>query len=333
LRFFAAFLVVIHHMSQVIWREYAGFPILHGQLGVDVFFVVSGFIIAYSARSCAKWSDFIRRRLFRVVPLYWAATLFLFVVAFFLPDFLNSTTANPWNLLKSLFFIPYVKENGYVQPVLFLGWTLNYEVFFYVVFALAMAAFKRPVIFVTIFFSFIVFYGYVFRPTSVIPWFYTSGIILEFVAGLWIYEFYHLRDFRPVKGAPILLVIGVAALVAQLGGGIALPREVMYGIPSALAVFGAISWTVPRTFFTRMAVALGDASYSMYILHSYIIYSFVKLFKYFIGVTPVAMAFTVVSITVVAMIASLACCKYFERPSNDWLTAVWQSRRRAFSLR
>ena len=115
-----------------------------GYLGVDIFFVISGFIICFVADD-RRPAEFMWDRIARVVPLYWLLTLAATAVAFIDPSLFKSTIADPALVLQSLLFIPFVKANLTMQPVLFVGWTLNYEMFFYLVFALCapLAAWVR----------------------------------------------------------------------------------------------------------------------------------------------------------------------------------------------
>src|SRR6185437_14170487 len=128
LRAIAALLVVFVHLAvPVAALGVAPF----GAGGVDLFFVISGFIMVYTTVGRPiSGAEFLGRRIVRIVPLYWLLTLAVFGIALIAPTLLQFTTASWGQLLKSLFFIPFAKANGDVQPVLFLGWTLNYEMFF-----------------------------------------------------------------------------------------------------------------------------------------------------------------------------------------------------------
>ena len=109
--------VVVHHVLIQDGRVF-------GEFRVDVFFVLSGFVIAFALGSgTVGVRDFVVNRLVRIVPLYWLATLLVFFGALLRPDLFNSTTADVSELLKSLFFIPYRKESGHIFPMLFVGWT------------------------------------------------------------------------------------------------------------------------------------------------------------------------------------------------------------------
>ncbi|MFZ0607334.1 MAG: hypothetical protein WAM75_06630 [Xanthobacteraceae bacterium] len=118
----------------------------------------------------------------------WLGTLAVFAIAGIAPSLLNSTTTNVTELIKSLFFIPYVKDNGLTHPVLFLGWTLNYEIFFYGIFAFALSFGARlaPIIATAVITS-LVLIGLLF-PIHTEPFqFWTRPIMLEFLLGVWIF--------------------------------------------------------------------------------------------------------------------------------------------------
>ena len=131
LRFIAAALVVVSHI-----RTEVGLTPF-GSSGVDIFFVISGFIIYYVTRDGAP--QFFTRRLIRIVPLYWLGTLALAAIALKAPGMLNHTSLDADKLLGSLFFIPVWNESvQYHLPLLTLGWSLNYEILFYLVFFIAL---------------------------------------------------------------------------------------------------------------------------------------------------------------------------------------------------
>jgi len=112
-----------------------------GETGVYVFFAISGFIMTH-----ISWHDFgkvgaatafLRRRVFRIVPLYWIATLAAF--AFHRVSATHGADAGWAELVQSLLFIPYLDESAAWAPVLPQGWTLSYEMMFYGVFAAGLA--------------------------------------------------------------------------------------------------------------------------------------------------------------------------------------------------
>src|SRR4051812_14172721 len=113
-----------------------------GSRGVDVFFVISGFIIAYIGTS--KPEQFLIRRLIRVVPFYWAATLCVFAMVVISPASFRSATSDVGHLIASLVFLPHTNPvTGEMHPTLELGWSLNFEMFFYILFAIGLAISPR----------------------------------------------------------------------------------------------------------------------------------------------------------------------------------------------
>ena len=137
LRGFAALLVVFGHTEFALpgMRPF-------GTFGVDIFFCISGFIMAMIVdRNPEK---FLLRRLIRILPLYWTATLGVWLLAVVKPQWMMHTTPNWRDLLLSLLFIPFYKGGGVdPRPVLFVGWTLNFEMYFYVVLAVCLRLTRR----------------------------------------------------------------------------------------------------------------------------------------------------------------------------------------------
>jgi peptidoglycan/LPS O-acetylase OafA/YrhL len=112
-------------------------------VGVDIFFVISGFVIVYASRhligKAGSWKPFILRRLIRIVPLYWFYTSLMLCIAFILPQVFDTAQPELWHLVKSYFFYPHIRPFGdAIRPYLALGWSLNYEMYFYIVFAILM---------------------------------------------------------------------------------------------------------------------------------------------------------------------------------------------------
>jgi exopolysaccharide production protein ExoZ len=110
-----------------------------GASGVDIFFVISGFVMAHTTRDSTDAVTFFRKRIARIVPLYWIALLWTARHALPSPDA---------DLLKDFFFVPHWSTEfpNSVNPILRQGFTLNYEMFFYALFALAMIFGRKRVV-------------------------------------------------------------------------------------------------------------------------------------------------------------------------------------------
>ena len=132
LRAAAVYAVVIHHADDPV-TDYTGYDFgsVSTSSGVDVFFVISGFVMVYTTYKRTKNPfEFWRDRAIRIVPMYWIATLCmisLYMIGF-RPAELHAYELQ--DVISSLFFIPDVRADGIEKPIIPLGWTLNYEMFF-----------------------------------------------------------------------------------------------------------------------------------------------------------------------------------------------------------
>lgn len=189
LRGIAALLVVITH-SATHFELVANSFIRHfGEYGVDVFFVISGFIMVYTTLG-KKYSPgvFLLRRFERIAPLYYFFTLALIFLALIKPTQFATVDLQFFHSLASFLFIPAVSTSeifsGSYMPVLYVGWTLNYEMFFYVIFAFSLVfAEKYRLALVGLVLVTLVLVGKVFNISGFFS-FYTNLILLEFFLGM-----------------------------------------------------------------------------------------------------------------------------------------------------
>lgn len=248
--------------------------------GVDLFFVISGFVMVHASRDSfgnpAAIGPFLRRRAARIIPIYWAVTLIYLAIS--LGDLapVNRPKPDVWEVIASLLFIPWPAGPGVViQPVYSLGWTLNYEMMFYFLFAL-MLPFRRHVavpLLVGVLMA-MVFAGQFVPESSVQLHFWTRSIILEFAFGLLIGHM-ALSGVRPSKPLAVALTLAAVLLLwlAAMKPGLMPDRALMYGLPSALLVIAALAFNdLPQKhWMVRLGTRLGDASYAIYILHPFAI--------------------------------------------------------------
>jgi len=197
LRAFAALAVVYSHTAMQVESYAPALPQL-GSFGVDIFFVISGFIMVYIARPNDTPVRFLVNRIRRVVPLYWFFTLLLAVILLIAPYLFNSAALDGPTLLQSLFFWPAfsLASPSHVWPLLAPGWSLNYEMFFYVLFALSLwlpMAVRLP--FISVMIAATWAGAAVLDNGSALTRFYGADMILEFVLGMWLAYAWH-RGFR-----------------------------------------------------------------------------------------------------------------------------------------
>lgn len=289
-----------------------------GAAGVDLFFVISGFIMVYASDAlfarpgAPAW--FFTRRLARIVPLYWAATAAAVVclVAFRYTGALEQLT---WQTLAaSLLFVPWPRPDGMMLPVHMLGWTLNFEMFFYLVFALALTLTRRNAVFaVTGLFVVLVAAGRAFALPQPFA-FWCDPVILEFCFGMLI-ALGHREGVHLPRAAAIMLVIaGFAALaLGTMTSG--WPRPLAWGLPAAAIVAGAVlAGPGEPGRITRALVFFGDASYSIYLVHWLAILTLTGLVAYLRLDIAAAPWSYVAAHALFALAASVAVYLVFERP-------------------
>lgn len=324
MRALAALLVTFVHIdifvaaSGVTHRDLA-----FGNVGVDLFFVLSGFVIVHStAKSNPAAGEFMTSRITRVVPIYWLLTFGVFTVAFIAPQLLNSTTRDPMDLLKSLLFIPYLKDNGLVQPVLFVGWTLNYEMFFYAIFALCLLFLRRSLTATVVCTSsFIIVFTVVvqtFRPESVVLRFFGYPIVLEFVMGMWVAMVARRWPNQISPFAWPALFVGAFWLLFHLFFIPDAPRWLFAGIPSAAILWAALMLERDHNALSNRTVQLlGAASYALYLSHPFVLQAAGKLFQ---RLDAPELGFLAAFIAiVVAHLIGIAIHLLVERPMVNWL--------------
>lgn len=319
LRGIAALMVVWHHARIQIAGAQAIFPSEAGTAGVDLFFVISGFImvVTTAGSSMSPW-QFIRRRIIRVVPLYWSLTLLMVALALLVPSLFRTLKVAPATLLQSLLFIPHFSQSfpDFAWPLLVPGWTLNYEMFFYAVFAatLLLPALRERLATMTIVFGVLVGIGLAFGPfTSAWAQTYTNPALLEFIAGTLVGAWW----VRGERRLPL-----VASMACLLGGTGLLVRYIepmgtytpMVG--ALLIVIGALDATW-RTWVSGIGLALGDASYSIYLTHLFTLglirAAWTKLLPATAPTLTTAITFMAISLLVCALVGWL-CNRLIETP-------------------
>ena len=321
LRGVAAILVVFVHLDKLLAQ--IGLPTWGGG-GVDIFFVISGFIMVYTTIGRdIGFSAFMSDRIARIVPAYWIITLAVFLIALIAPALLQATRADGSELLQSLFFIPFTKSNGLIEPVLFVGWTLNYEMFFYLLFACGLA-FKRLGIYgVIVCLVCLVGIGLLERPQGVLVRFYTAPIMVDFGLGVVVglaYQQITVRSNSQRKLAVALLC--VTGLTMAIVLPVLLPdvsRIITGGMPAAALIGGAVTserwgWVIR----SRWLLHMGNASYSIYLVHPFVTQIVQKLASR-IPPNPVTASLLIALALLGVYAAGTLVHHFLERPLRRWL--------------
>lgn len=265
LRAFAAMAVVWSH-TVIQVESYKPYLRETGVFGVDIFFIISGFIMVYIARENDTPGSFIKNRVKRIVPLYWFFTLLMVAIFLLIPSLYKSAVVNAEAVVKSLLFIPYTSLSNpeYIAPILNPGWTLNYEMYFYALFAIALLMPPKTRIWcVTAIITVVFIFANVFSNSGSISTFYSSSIVFEFTLGMMLAVLFRKKVRVSTGFAWALLTVGAVLLFLQESS---LPRIVQYGIPALMIVTGTLYIGIGNNRFFEM---LGDSSYSLYLSHSF----------------------------------------------------------------
>ncbi len=281
LRAIAAYLVVLYH-ARLLTPIGEIFSFDFGRAGVDIFFVISGFIIQYVAArdDGGRPGAFLLKRVIRIVPLYWLLTLSIAAILALVPRLAGEGgLPDAGRIVRSLLFIPYFDDAGEVHPVLFIGWTLNYEMFFYALFAAGLLI-ARPALRLAVASGALlalVALGLATAPRSAIGLTLTSPLLLEFGAGLWLgycWRRWPMVPARPRHRAAIRLAIVIAFAALPLSEAFwpTLPQLLKWGVPAVVIVAGALALERSGAGVAhRGALLLGEASYAIYLGHPFVI--------------------------------------------------------------
>jgi exopolysaccharide production protein ExoZ len=279
LRFYAALIVVVAHATSMMQDRHlsAGFPRwTSGHAGVDIFFVISGFVMFLTSRALLErndgWRIFLSRRLIRVVPLYWIAiTTKLLLILGASPWMSIRSGVSAEHVMGSYLFLPALFPAGVDVPLLPVGWTLNYEIFFYVLCTLALLSGVRPLRFASVVLIPLALVGLVYTPSAPIETTYINPIILEFLMGMLVAKGVTSRIRVPTAVASLLIACGIATLLIVREPG---PqwRMLLWGVPAAATVLGvALMERTWRLILGRRVLLLGDSSYALYLAHTFVL--------------------------------------------------------------
>ncbi len=259
--------------------------VLAGASGVDIFFVISGFIMLSTAFSRfgepGAGRRFLARRLTRIAPLYWLCTSAI-LMAHVSGILYGHIVVSPASVIGSFLFV----DTGH--QILGAGWTLNYEMWFYLVFAcfLFLRSTRTAVCVIVGTLLLAAFFASL-HPATPFLRFLANPISIEFCYGLAVALIYS-------RSRPASRAIRVTSFLAGLAGialGSALAphlttagidahwRWVAWGVPACLLVFSLIACTTPKNVLGKILLLLGDASYSLYLTHSIVMTAYARIIK------------------------------------------------------
>jgi peptidoglycan/LPS O-acetylase OafA/YrhL len=298
LRALAVILVVyVHainkHLSPESFQQNFYFLKNFGAIGVDIFFNVSGFIISYVAskyKGLREGLGFLKKRFYRINPVYYFASLTLLALILFTnypmswPDIIRGCR-------DMIIMIPVLNSQTTLAPILFVGWTLNFEWWFYLLFFLLIIfRVNNKVLLLSLVIPLLVMRRYIFHVHDFRLVFMTNPIMLEFLSGVAIYWLYcHVRISNWIAG--LLILLGMAGYLYNIFIGYgdiydfssivfgysSMKRVLLWGLPSACIVAGCIFYEkngiLSHLWNNRFVLLIGNASYSIYLMHVAILHS------------------------------------------------------------
>ena len=314
LRGLAAFLVLLQHVSykDKVYSdgEFNMFGI--GHMGVDIFFIISGFIMAYTFRPQLGAVRFLYNRALRIIPLYWLTSVIALVGYLYAPGLINGSKEP--DILSSFLLLP--SESRYLNPN---GWTLSCEFLFYLVFSFSfLPADRFRFVLPSVILLCLAFIGLWHEFEGALPRFIFSPMLVEFLFGMIIFQIYSRFNI----GQSLNLVMTLASALLVLFSlfiyfsGIRIGLRIIdLGLPAFfICIFIVSLESRLKTNVAEIMKSLGDSSYSLYLTHAFTIGVAGFLLSYF-GLVGSSLFFSG-TLILVSIIAGYLCYRYVELPMS-----------------
>jgi len=331
LRGIASLLVVLSHIA---WKNIqAGGSTMHwwheaGTFGVDIFFIISGYIMVYITQNMHQKpyniKIFLKKRFIRIVPLYWFYTIIALTIFWLMPERVNSAGGET-QIIKSFFLLPLNSTENYLVGV---GWTLHYEFLFYIFFSVGLL-FSRKIGNIVVAFLLLLSVLYsIFIPMdnmNYIAYSFLNDIFIEFTLGIFLY-FLLLK----VKKTPIIISI-LSTLLGILsfyylftGGNFTGIHHIDRGASAFLISFGIVSlepfW---RKRECKLLTTLGNASYSIYLLHPFILVAVVMVNNKLQDIIPQNENFLIVIMFISSLVGGYISHVFIEKNLIKWTKKIF----------
>lgn len=310
-------MVVVHH-AQHYFGDAAQDWSTFGSRGVDLFFIISGFIMAFVTRSYAadlpRWPqirDFLLRRLLRIAPLYWLALLLT-------ARYLIVEGDIDLGLVMDFLFLPHWsgEPGGLPSPILVPGWTINYEMFFYAVFAACMFAGTARYLLLFTLFAVLMVLGMTIEGQSAFWVFYTNFILSEFLLGILLFHFVsRSRHLPPPWVAAVAMLVGWAGLYVAND---IVANHYFFGITCVFIVWGTLH--LLQGVKSKVMLLVGDASYSIYLFHSFVLEYGFRLFRKtgLVEPEPLTIITVFTGLVLIVIVFSILLHLWVEKPLLAW---------------
>ncbi len=326
LRGIAAMLVVFSHLL-IIESKYSPDQILgswisFGMVGVDLFFVISGFIMVHVATNMQRGGtssfEFLFARITRIYPLYWLVSAALLIVWLVRPDMVFSSFKTDPDIVKSFLLYPDSRD-----PLLAVGWTLIHEISFYLAFALALLLKPKWLLPFLLLWAGVIGLGQwanmgaelgAFGPVRRLLF---SPLTYEFLAGAlagWVFHKWDAKFALPILLAGLALWVVTFYMLISAGHGMIenhMGRAVHFALPATLTVYGLAGL---KTKLPNCTQTLGDWSYSLYLTHILSLTLFGRTWHKFAGDNKWDNLPALIILTAISILVAGLTYKFAEKP-------------------
>lgn len=329
-RAFACWLVVLFHAYAMFNRctlgGYGGYLFLNGNFGVDIFFVLSGYVISFSinkieSNSSVGYLFFLLKRWVRISPAYFFWTAFFIIT--YLKGWVYIRTYYS-NILYSLLYLP----GDWKFPPLSVGWTLNYEMYFYFLIALFYFLNRKNVLLFILFIS--PFIGMI--TTTGIPLFdkiIFSTYMWEFLGGILLCRYIPLQLSLP-KSYIIIILIILTFCIGYCYSVTFFNIEAVKIVTAVGVLYWAIVYQYAFPMQNRSVLFLGKVSYSTYLCHIPIFYYVPLVLRYQFQVPSLYLENALFDILLVLIVLAVSYVSYIflELKVYDWFQKRGRKKKR-----
>ncbi len=255
IRGIAALGIVYFHTEYGPWRS--------ANWGVDFFFILSGYFLMLSTKTVVGGGSYWKRKMLRICPLYYVMTIVVAIGCLLVPSVFRTTIVNVKTLIKSILFLPCYAHNNKIFPIYSIGWTLNLEIFFYLLFFVAMRINHRRRGSIAVGSVFLlVLLGQLLHPQDAMLKFWTQSRLFDFVIGIWIY-------CLEQKTNRMICIAGISASILLLFSGKYLLGDHFSYLWNTLwsSILLLLCLPLHNMPVKGLLKSLGDMSYSIYMSH------------------------------------------------------------------
>ncbi len=325
LRTFSCFGIALYHIMEFVYAHSDTVKVsVSAGPGFHLFIAISGFILVFIARPGDTPVNFMMKRAIRIVPLYWLITTIALAMSLARPWLFQKADTSLSSIVSSYLFLPHYDLGGHIQPILFVGWTLGFIMFFYLLFSLSLLAPRRLQFPTVIVLTLGVIGASRLLPPGAYRTFYGSPILLEFAMGCVVGLSLQLPALQAfIRRFPMWPV----ALLGLVGFFIAAQYQLsdwgkiaIFAPSSTLILIACAGQDLFRTPLKSDIMLMGGKiSYGVFLIHPLLVTPFgVVIFKMTSNdwLATILMIMTILPVT--SLLAYLSF-RYFETSAAIWL--------------